>query len=374
MKRNLLFLTAALLLLTVGWSVQAQDMSPMAEGFDNPRGMFMMDGTLYLADAGRGGEVTATGIFGDGQAGGTSTVYAIAEDGSISTVAYGLPSFSAMGEVVGASDVHMAGGLLWIATGQGPRVNSGNPNNPLAYGVLAVDPVTLRMSEFIDFYAYEAENNPAGDTVPDGDQPMIDSNVVGLDTAADGTLYVADAGANTVYSWTPDGGIQVLRAYSDNPVPTDVSVGPDGDIYISFLTGFPFAEGSAFVERVSADGELVETYEGFTTLVHVMATADGVYVVDFGGFSPDAGWTPNNGSIERINADGSTETLVSGLNFPYGLEMTGAGDLIVTVNSAYGEPGSGQVMVIGGSMDSGESMDEDTAAEPVPEATESTGD
>ena len=54
--------------------------------------------------------------------------------------------------------------------------------------------------------------------------------------------------------------------------------------------------------------------------------------------------------------------------------MTAGGELVVTVNSAYGEPGSGQVMLFAETMDSGESTAEDTAAEPAPESTEAAGD
>jgi hypothetical protein len=312
----------------------------LASGLDSPRGMtFADDGTLYITDSGSGGDVSMVGVIGEGTGGGSGRLVAVAPDGTQSVVAYGLPSVQIRNEPLGPSDVIVTDDGIWMALGQGSSKEADTAFNPFSYTVIKVDSDLLRVQEFIDVYSYEASENPAGDDV-------IDSNPVGLALADDGTLYISDAGANSVFSWTADGGLQTFAAWNDNPVPTGIDIGPNGDIYVGFLSGFPFAEGAARVERYSAAGELVETYEGLTNVVEVMVAEDGtVYATQFGTFSQDQGWQPDSGSVVSVSADGVT-TVAEGLNFPYGLAMSPDGELAVSVNSGIVETGSGSVMLL----------------------------
>ena len=41
-------------------------------------------------------------------------------------------------------------------------------------------------------------------------------------------MYIADAGGNDLLSWTAEGGLQVVHAWPDNPVPTSVEVADNG--------------------------------------------------------------------------------------------------------------------------------------------------
>jgi hypothetical protein len=141
--------------------------------------------------------------------------------------------------------------------------------------------------------------------------------------------------------------LQVFATYPEDPVPTGVSVGPDGNVFIGFLTSFPFPSGTAYVEERSPDGELVNTYDGLTMIVDVMATEDGIYAVSLSStFDPEAEglpWATNSGSVIELN---SMETVAEGLNFPYGIAMDNDGNLLVSINSAYVEPGTGAVMML----------------------------
>jgi sugar lactone lactonase YvrE len=358
MRRLTIFLLVIGLLVAIGAIATAQDetdsqegMTPVAEGLTYPRDMFVAeDGTLYIASPGTGGQVMAIGKRGEGQLGGTAQVVAIAPDGTQTIPVTGFPSFFVQGEATGLSDVHIANGLMWIALGGGPNIEPGTPANPFFSLVVAVDPATGRIVEFIDLYAYEAENNPAGDTVEGGDAPLLESNPVSLDFGPDGTLYISDPATNTVFTWTSEDGLQVFATYPEDPVPTGVSVGPDGNVFIGFLTSFPFPSGTAFVEERSPDGELINIYEGLTTVVDVLATEDGVYAVSFSTFDAEAEglpWAPNSGYVIELN---SMETLAEGLNFPYGIAMDNDGNLLVSINSAYVEPGTGAVMQLDMSM------------------------
>jgi hypothetical protein len=161
--------------------------------------------------------------------------------------------------------------------------------------------------------------------------------------AADGTVYVADASCNCIFTWNESDGVQVMAAWpamDGSDVPTSVDIGPDGDIYIGFLSGFPYPEGDAWIERWSG-GERVETYRGLTAVTDVLVTDDGtIYAVEFGTYG-DTGWGP--GQVVTVTADGP-QTVLGDLNTPYALAMDSAGTLYVTVNSASAD--SGQVLKI----------------------------
>ncbi len=360
MKKLFVVGLLVVLVLGVGSAAQAQSAPRVVlSGFDTPRGLCIADdGTLYVADAGRGGDVTVNGVFGAAQAGGTAAVYAVAPDGTRSTVVYGLPSINANGEVLGVHDVYAADGALWLLTGQNALPGPGTANNPFSYALVEVDAVTLRVKTFVDLYSFEVENNPDGEA--------IDSNPVKMAASDDGTIYIADAGANAVLKWVRGEGLSVFATWSDNPVPTSVDVAADGSVFIGFLTGFPFPTEGARIEQYAPDGTLQATFTGLTTVVDVLVAADGtLYATQLAVFDPNAGWVPNSGSVVAVAADGLTP-IASELNFPYALGETLDGALLVTVNSVYAEPGTGGIAIVRGDWTYG-------GAAPEPAATESAG-
>ena len=120
----------------------------------------------------------------------------------------------------------------------------------------------------------------------------------------------------------------------DNPVPTAVDVGPDGDVYVGFLTGFPWPENGARIERWS-DGELVQTYEGLTAITGLLVTDDGtLYASEFGVF--DQGWGP--GRVVMVSDDGITPVLED-LTQPFGLAQAPDGTIAVAVGSTGADDG-----------------------------------
>ena len=316
----------------------------IADGLSNPRQIsYGADGTLYIAEVGVGG--TAAYVVDEDNTimgGLTSQISAVDADGTHSVVVPWMPSLQTrQGDTGfrGAQSVLMTDDTLWLAIGEaGSTVQK---VAPLMFTVMGLDPATLRIKHMADTYAGDLALNPDGSEEPGSDP-------VDLAMTDDGTLLIADANCNCLWSWTEADGLQVAASWSidDNPVPTSVAVGPDGDIYVGFLSGFPFDEGSARVERWSG-GELETTYGGLTLVTDIAVADDGtIYAVQLASGRGDQGFIPDSGSIQMVSESGNTP-VAEGLNLPYGMAITPDGGLVVTINSTFtADPGQGSVVMI----------------------------
>jgi hypothetical protein len=141
-------------------------------------------------------------------------------------------------------------------------------------------------------------------------------------------------------SWTADAGVEIAASWlfeGDNPVPTSVETDAEGNLYVGFLTGFPWPEGAARIEKWSG-GELVETFSGLTAVVGLLVTDDGtIYATELGVFTQGSGFSP--GRVVMVSADGITP-LLEGLPSPYGLAMNAAGELYVATGAIGGQDGA----------------------------------
>ncbi len=311
----------------------AQGDDTLVEGLNGPRGMaYDADGNLYVAEAGTGGTVVAGNAeLGNGSVGGTSQITMVAPDGTQSVVVAGLPSLSTGPEGLGAVHMIVTSDSLWLV------LNEGLPMLPFADSVIELDRATGRMKNFIDLYAYEQDNNPDG-------TDEIYSNPTDIALAGDGTLYIVDTGANTLYTWTEADGLQVFKSWGDDPVPTAIDFGPDGSIYVGFL-GTGIAPGAAHVDQLDETGEVVQSFGDLSAVTDIAVMDDGtVYAVQMLQFG-EQGPAPESGSVVALSADGATP-VAEGLNFPYGLEETPDGNLVVSVNAAFTDPGTGAVQLI----------------------------
>ena len=138
----------------------------------------------------------------------------------------------------------------------------------------------------------ETSCDETGVALYDGDQGLL--ALFGVAAAPDGSLLVADAGANAVFMIDAEGVTSTVATFADTmveapmmpegegeategsqesaeggeevadgrepammpmqQVPTHVTIGPHGAAYVTFLRGFPFTPGSAWVARI-AEGE-----------------------------------------------------------------------------------------------------------------------
>jgi hypothetical protein len=207
--------------------------------------------------------------------------------------------------------------------------------------------------QLADIWDYERDFNPDKTS----GNAAVDSNPV--DLLVDGPkLVVADAGGNAIDTVDPYGRVKTLALFANrsqpNPfggppiamqaVPTSVVKGPDGQYYVSQLTGFPFPVGGARIYRVDPRTGAQEVFaSGFTNLMDLAFGRDGtLYALEIDHNSllrpGDEGalfTVSRKGEKRRIDLPAGT------LPFPGGLAI-GRDGIYVTTNS--GSPGGGQVV------------------------------
>ena len=326
-RKIMIWAAVTLLLMAAAFPLAAQDV--VVDGLINPRGLtFDSEGNLYVVETGNGGDIEARTEFGPIQVGATGQVTRVSPEGDREVIVLGLPS-QGVGQSRGASDILVTDDSIWLVLGETPTVL------PFSMGLVELSRDTMRIQQFVDLYSLEAAENP--------DEDIVAANPTDFAVADDGTIYIADASCNCLFSWTADGGAQIDLSWPIGevaPVPTSVDIGPDGDLYIGFLSGFPFPQGGAWIEQWSG-GDMVQTYSGLTAITDVLVTDDGtIYAVEYGVFG-DEGWGP--GRVITVS-DSGAETVLEGLTAPYALAMNADGELFVSTNSAGGE--NGQVLAV----------------------------
>ncbi len=380
-RRGVAVLTVALvgqsLIATPSFAQDGPRVETIATGLDNPRGIDVADdGTVYVAEAGPGGDDHCVTIEHDGESdevcmGATATVSAVPAGGAVAPVVTGLPSLMlGEGEFLGAADVAVADdGSLFVAVGLG---GDSDLRDSIAEDWSPADMLgTVQhfeggaLSEVADLAQWVAEEDPhAGQPSTQGPQgqPSNDSNPNGLLTTSDGDLLAVDAGGNSVVEIEPATGEIALRAHLEDrtaaappflglppgtqipmqPVPTNLAEDPDGDVVVGDLTGFPFPVGGANVWLVDgSDGpELVE--EGFTNIMDVVYLDGELYVLELarnGLLSGDF-----EGALVRVRADGTRTSLLRDLLVAPGGVAAGPDGMLYITNDSIGEPGSGSVI------------------------------
>lgn len=315
----------------------AQD-EPIASGLNYPRGLaYDSDGNLYIIEAGVGGEleVPAPPPAEPGttaQMGLTSQVSMIAADGTQSVVVPYISSVNIEGEVLGAQNVFVTDESLWVV------FSAMLPNLPFAGNVVELDRETNRVKNFIDLYGYEIANNPDG-------TEEINSNANDVLVADDGTVYIADAGANSVYVWTEEGGLELWMVWDTNPVPTSLAMDSAGDLYIGFL-GAGIAPGAAHIHHYNTDGELVEAFDGLTGITDIaLDSEDNLYAVQLFTEFGDEGPNPASGNVVMVSADGATPVM-EGLGVPYGIAIGPDDQIAVSMGTVFAPPGTGAVVAV----------------------------
>lgn len=241
-------------------------------------------------------------------------------------------------------------------------------NTPNLAKLFKVDLHTGEFTEIFDFGKYELTNNPDG-----GD---LVTNPYDLAIKGD-TAYVVDGGGNATYAIKLDGSdvkaIPMPTQVIENPlfpptppgvepfflpgqtaeraivqsVPTGVTVGPDGAVYVGEFTGFPYPEGKARIFRIGEDGVPEVFAEGFTHITELTFDHDGnLYVLQFSNVAQWKGDIRDlPGSLIKVAPDGTRTTVIAegqGLESADGIVVGPDGKIYITKRGV--GPGFGQVV------------------------------
>jgi glucose/arabinose dehydrogenase len=358
---------ALLILAGALTSRAAAEWTVVATGLHNPRGLdFAPNGALYIAESGSGGNGPVIPGAEFPMHFGTSGSITRVFKGTQERIVTGLPSFASEtgASATGPSAVSfgpLGHAFVTIGLGRPPHYR----DDVIAQGAPAATNLGRlfqmnqngQLKEVADLAGFEARANP------DGNVP--DSNPNGVLASTEGAAYVADAGGNDLLRVDADGTISVVAVFPNRTVPkppflptppfpsqlsmqsvsTNVVRGPDGALYVSELTGFPFPVGAARVYRVVPGSAPTIYAEGFTNIIDLEFDAHGnLYVLEIDANSLLA--PSPAGRLARINAGGGApQTIASdGLVMPGGMAIGPDGAIYV---SNYGtSPTAGEVVRI----------------------------
>jgi sugar lactone lactonase YvrE len=307
----------------------------VAGGLVNPRHLAIDgDGTIYVTEVGTGGgEVTPRSPRGY-----SGRISRIAPDGTTDVLVPGLVSYA---EGVGAAGIALVDGALWFTLG-GVGVDGGFEPLPEEATLNRFDPGTGTVTPVAELGTYEVANNPDG--------ADVSTNPYGIAPHPDGSLLVADAGANVLHRVDPGSGrfelVGVIpglpRITGREPaegerqrqsVPTSVAVNGAGLIHVSLLSqNWPLDAPSIVVID---DGTFTPVLLGGSMIVSIAFGPDGSLY-----FSQliDAGGDSRIGSVRRVLDDRTPEPVIEGLTLPHGIAFDDAGNLFVATNALLSTP------------------------------------
>lgn len=238
----------------------------------------------------------------------------------------------------------VSAGSVYVSQGSG-TVGSGPFANPAENTISALDLATGEVRIVAEFGLYEVEFNADGTDV--------NTNLCGLGVNAQGQIFVAGAGANTIYqvdaatgtfslvAVVPDltqltGAIPTADEAAAQPDPrqpelTSVVIDAGGNVVVSLVTE---ACSVPSILSFASNGTYTVDVSALSTIVSAVLGPDGLLYTS--QRSADlSGDQPAPGAVLRIHADGSTEPLVEGLFFTHGIAFGAAGNLFVTVNAIF---------------------------------------
>ena len=305
----------------VGGPLQQEQMTFVAGGLTNGRSFtWDSNGVLYVATAGVGGDNAGTieapvvQTVGKLMGGKTATVVRIA-NGCPVTVASGLASTRDEGGVtVGAAAVAFLNGELYVLIAGGGEVH-GNPDMPNGVYRIEDDGSATMVANISEFVA----NNPVEGNLPRDYSPEGDPYAMVADEAA-GVFWVDEANSGQLLRISLDGTVTRAVDFSEgDPVPTALALAPDGGVYVGFLTGVPFTDGTSKVVHVAADGTVTDVWTGLTMLTAIAVGPDGsLYGLSFstGNKTEAPFFVPGTGKVVHQTGPDTSEELATHLLMP----------------------------------------------------------
>jgi hypothetical protein len=348
--------------------VDASSGKVLATGLNDPRGLvFGPDGALYIAEAGTGGTTSTVGTCTQGlpplgpyKGGPSARISKLGPTGTLAALATGLPSFVALqGDIIGVADVAFLDGHLYALIAGG-GCSHGNPDLP--NGIVKVDPTNGKWTYITDLSTFYMEHPAAypdaGDFEPDG----VPYSMI----AHDGRLFAVEPNHGTITETTTDGSTSEIIDVSFSEghiVPTSIAAN-NNNLYIGNLGQFPITSQWEKVITLSRDLGFIDTTPGFatgpgdvkkfkiansragfTTIVNLKFGPDGLlYALELSD-TPNGFPNPGDGKVLRLEADGSIQTVVTGLRLPGGMAFGPDKALYISDAGDLG-PGMGQILRI----------------------------
>lgn len=319
-------------LLVSSFSVFAQDapeLPPLpgeiiVDNITYPYGLFFDDeGVLWFGDGGNG---DADGNINFGGA-----VKTLGESGEPEVV-FPVPSYFVGAHSSPLYRVVVRDGVIWVIL-MGNAVGTAKQTSPFENAVIAIDQESHHIIHWIDTRGYELANDPDG-------RGELHSNPTDIAWDADGLMYITDAGANTLYTWTPEDGLTPIQSW-DNHVPTSLEFDANGDLFIGFL-GAGLAPGAGKIEQWSG-GELVNTYGDLTAVTDILLEDNGdILAVQMFTVGEDG---QALGSVVRV-VGGFILPFADNLPYPNTIARNADGEYYVTINSAHFGPRLGAGAIV----------------------------
>jgi hypothetical protein len=318
----------------------------LASGLNNPRHLVFRGGTLYVAEAGKGGTRNCEA----GPEGGTVCYGAT---GSIMRlgkhprrIITGLPSIGDQGTggaALGPSGiVALGGGRLAFTIGGGgtPAHRATLPASARRIGTLVVASHKGKLRKVADLMRFEARNDPDGQGADSDPTGLIRRGRHFLTTDSGGNDLLRAGGGDPIRVLATFGNRTVKNPFAPGnvpmqSVPTAVAVGPGGALFVSELTGFPFPQGAARIFRVVPGHKKTVWATGLTNVTDLTWYRGSLYAVQLANTGLLTPGLPV-GSLVKVHKGSSHTRIGTNLHAPYGVAMHNGAAFVTTCSVCAG--------------------------------------
>lgn len=295
----------------------------VVDGLINPLGLALLpNGGLLVAEEGTGENDDSAGVS------------VITPDGAVGRVVSGLPSSRDSGDLSGVPLVGVS------PDGKTAYTAHFNSRSLLTF---PIPPDGLEPATKTD---PPLGPNDLGRTM----LPLLEVGVVNpLDIAFDddGVPVVTDASENGVATMNGQERTVFTHRFGEltdpqkeslkvDAVPTGITR-VDDEYYVTLFSGCPYPEGSGKVVAVGENRTERTILDGLSLPIDVaIGPDDTIWILEFARFLPDAscfsaeGYEPGSGTLSRLRPDGTTEQVLTGLEFPGAVLPMPDGSLYVT--------------------------------------------